>query len=362
MMLLKLTELSMKNSGFNRYMVEYNDGIFGFRYLENEGIWAELKKLDDKIFIKTSYNPPALYYYKDNNNWILTGSLDNMIDQLNNIDVKIVPNINYYSKNHSIKQLNTDFCETIIKGVYLTPLGHDIVLTKDNIKFVKNDFKYYELPFNEHVIDKWRNKYIELFKTLKNVNLSLSAGQDSRLLFAMFMESNNDDYVIVNKIGRHLIETDVSELVMNYKNIPEDRRIRTSAERKCTISGFATESIREANKLNKIGNISYHRLTLNRKYTSKYEIDNECIRILPFIDSDLSSMRLDYIGQIHEYLYNKYYKDYLNIPFFASSSPNRYFYNGLEGFYNRSVQKQYLRNEINPETKSRNSLEDVLKG
>ena len=100
------------------------------------------------------------------------------------------------------------------------------------------------------------------------------------------------------------------------------------------IYGYESEHFRTKQSLNKLGNLSFHRILFVNKFIREFE-KYHYISICPFLDSTLNTFKLDIVVQLHKYLLNDI--NLVNFEYYASDNNRKFFYENLNEFYEKEL-------------------------
>ena len=190
-----------------------------------QGIFVMIRKIGNKIIINQDfYGSFGLYIYenKDDDYFALSNSfllLQEYLIEKQNISL---------NKDFSDNLIVTNLCsfsldETLIKEIKQIQTNTIIVI---NIKTKK--FKYYYIDYKENtipleskeglnIIDKWIDKWVYIFRSLKrktnNISADLSGGFDTRTMLSILLNSG----INMNEININSIQDIRHDLNVDYK-------------------------------------------------------------------------------------------------------------------------------------------------
>lgn len=181
-------------------------GVYAIASIDGEGIY-----LSNDFF-----NINRLFYYKDDNNIICSNRYHLILIMLKNINIKVNFDndkilLNLSSAHLSVLLQNT-LCKMDVKGVFKCTNSLDILLNKNGIDFIENEYgkilkskprineqEYREL-LNEGKKEVLQNVNMVLNdKRFKNVIVDLTGGLDSRVVYGAVLNNKN----VIDKVFVH---------------------------------------------------------------------------------------------------------------------------------------------------------------
>lgn len=327
---------------------------YGYKWLDNDGFFIDVKWKGDCLEISRSYMSPYIVYYSYGSFYCISNSVKILSQYLiNDRGIKLTEKIKQDKIWTKEESYETDFEE-----LQLVPVTVDIYINETGLRFKENK-KYFCKPFSTEIIDDWFNTYKHLLtKISPYTTIDLSGGQDTRILYSMVDKErinkvrglkggkfepeliitknlSTTDNIILNaprsEMFSYRISNNDTSIFSDF--LPMDRfysEHNKTVERNNIgnmyyyVSGLCTECLKLSKALNMIKisqswGLRYQSLNLISYYN--YGIMN----IFPFTDSRLLSLKFTKDQPPIDYIYkNLIDKKYLNFPFYNSNE--RYYY------------------------------------
>jgi len=222
-----------------------------FRGLETEGVkfyekvngpWASVYSTsDDKIFLSRDlYGKKPLYYYKDNNCFIVSSEIKSIYKILNVKRAVNVDSLVYFLAKKMSPYVNDG--STFYRDIYSVKPGQSLVydlnthyiknfsqinLEIPNHEFLKKDENEIELQFK----NEFQNAIDLRFEADTKIGMSVGGGVDSSLILSMlekkklndinfytiYDDTNNGDYQYIKKLKKKL-NFNLTEICLSYSH------------------------------------------------------------------------------------------------------------------------------------------------
>ncbi len=350
----------------NNYNENKQDLFYGYKTIENEGFWLEVKHRLTKIHIYTSYIAPVIVCYKKDNYWAISNSCYYLNEYLKEHEINLTINEKFLELEAKKKtSFSYEYYNDVLlyNDLFINDNEDEIDIIDGELIFTKKDFKLFKMnvEFNLDCLLEWREKYYNYLVDADDILLSLSGGLDSRLLWYLFLRDNKKCklYCYHNKPGvnDYLDSKLVKQFIGKYS-----KQDLTVVERKQdkNVNTIDCPNDKRYDDLNKfILGISYNPMNLSKhsglrvvgtgsnmfryefqdknfingnvrrnwvsSFIAKYYINN-CINITPYMDSLLLQLDTKETDYLHVILYSLFAKSLLinDIPFYTKPKVGEY--------------------------------------
>lgn len=283
-----------------------HDTFKGYKIGEIDGLWYEVKN----NLLRTSYFFPAIWLYKKDNSYLITSD----VEVFKNLGFKkrFSEDSKYRKYIDKIKRFGFDKLVCLYDSDDIKLIKLNTIINLNDFTFIKGNYKYFEDKFDQKRVEKWINKYSSFLKD-KKVVCDLSGGQDSR--FCTLLCKNNAKKIVLDPF----LKVEEKEIINYIAKRLSLKFLQTPSKEFIKVEGRGSEWCREKNYLNNIDLLESWRVRMNA-IKSKYPDE-----IFPYLDSELCTMKLNKIDEIHEYLW-KNNTETNDVPFFCSISTIKKFY------------------------------------
>lgn len=175
--------------------------------LNGDGVYVRILKNENEIYISQDFNGSyGIYLYDDGSQFVISNSFIKLVDYLKD---KYHISIN---NDVALSFIPSDLCsivytQTMINEIEFIPRNHVIKININNrtLKHKKINYNENTIPIDSkegiEILDNWFYKWISIFRKLKmktnDLKIDLTGGFDSRIVFALLLNSNID----LNKIN-----------------------------------------------------------------------------------------------------------------------------------------------------------------
>jgi len=338
---------------------------YGYKWFKDQGFWISIEHKSTEILITGSYARPYICYYIDKitNKYYLSNSMKLLVETLSKDNITLTKLVDYNTYDEFIHQVNynsDNIFNSIFKEIKYVPIDKDIVCN-DSIRLINSNKHYFNIDFVNatKLINDWYKDYVDLINSLpkNSYYMQLSAGQDTRLILGMIdnysglniysnYKSEVEFKLVTNLLSKLkllpiininkynlMYENDKCNKINVYTKYNTDEVDNTNRYRSSIIcftgrfSEYNKDSVSRLNNLNIINSFSIYRFCDELDLA----LNNNIIKISPFIDSRLLTIYYKYSGQLHSYIYSLY-KKYLKLillPFYNSGKKYIYKYSGV---------------------------------
>lgn len=214
----------VKDSLYGFYIVKRNNEIKLISSLKNEvfnkdeilnGQYIYVKRTDNgiNIFID-DFSSFYIYYYEDNDFYALSNSFYILLENIKKKNKKLT-----FDKITADEYIQCSYrsyavYDTLINEIKVVPIFTDLLLN-EKINFIEKKYNIDSVDILSKegidIIDNWINKYASIIhalsKTKYHIQVDLSGGFDSRVIFSLINYSNinwnNDNIHIFSKVGEN---------------------------------------------------------------------------------------------------------------------------------------------------------------
>jgi len=196
---------------------EQENLFFGYKTVDNEGMWLDVKNIKNKLIITGSYIQPAIAIYNQNNFWAISNSCKVLVDYLTENNYTLTNNDEYIEQDLGLDGYAFNYPEisTKWKEINLNPNFSHIEISNDSLYVIEEKDKENllfskDLKDGKEIIDEWFKKYYfyifkESSKDNTYITASVSGGLDSRFLINFWKNAKINK--IVSKWAKNDTET-----------------------------------------------------------------------------------------------------------------------------------------------------------
>ena len=219
--------------------VIYNENLTDEMELNGDGSYIRILRNNNKIQISQDYNGSyGLYVYSFKEKFIISNSFLKLIEYIKD---KFPISINY---DVALSFIPAELCaieyrQTMINEIESIPTNFIL-----NINISTKTLSYEKINYNENTIsidslegiellDYWFYKWIGIIRNLKkttnNIQVDLTGGFDSRIIFTLFLNSNiNMNRISVYSINTEIHEEDyeISSMIADKFNFKLNKRLK----------------------------------------------------------------------------------------------------------------------------------------
>lgn len=208
---------NIKSDVYGYTICKNNDIICISNNIQNiiGGCYIIIEKHENNILIKQDdLSMLSIYYYYDNNYWAISNSFYSLCKLLKSKNKKITIN-NLYIDQYIQHTLNSHACnKTMVNEIFILPCFSEMILSKNELHVLEKhiDIESVELDSKKgvEIIDNWIKKWSTIlnaiYKTNLNIQIDLSGGFDSRVIFSLanyaISDLNSNNINIYSKIGK----------------------------------------------------------------------------------------------------------------------------------------------------------------
>lgn len=354
---------------FDMFILDSNNWLnhkpifYGYKTIDDNGIWLSLDRIGNTLEINTSYVPPCYYLYEDASYFAISNSYYVLYNFLVDKGINLTKQLHYTDEQLKI---NNNFKpelynnNTPVKEINIVPIDDKLFIDENGLhhKLQHKEFNTVPVTKSENIIDDWWNKYKLYFDNLFNsgnrINCELSGGFDSRLLYGLWRDyipskinmkwhkesDRNKNPYLDGIIGRAILNDRQKErlnlpnldrvyrdinfnslLLFSEGNFALTKEMQAQLSEKIVVGNLVYEiSGSGSNYLrrNNLREVSFIEGTLRRYFMQRALYNyyaKRCLVIHPFYEySDLYKI-YDYDFDLLLIAYLKYCPDLLEIPF-----------------------------------------------
>lgn len=339
---------------------------YGYKWLDNDGFFIDVKWKGDCLEISRSYMSPYIVYYSYGSFYCISNSVKILSRYLiNDRGIKLTEKIKQDKIWTKEESYETDFDE-----LQLVPVTVDIYINETGLRFKENK-KYFCKSFSTEIIDDWFNTYKHLLTEISPyTTVDLSGGQDTRILYSM-VDKERINKVRGLKGGKFEPELIITKNLSTTDNIilnaPRSEMFSYRISNNDTsifsdflpMDGFYSEHNKTVER-NNIGNMYYYvsglcteclkwskalnTIKISQSWGLRYQSLNlisyynyGIMNIFPFTDSRLLSIKCTKDQSPIDYIYkNLIDKKYFNFPFYNSNEQYYYTYHNFTDTLSKS--------------------------
>ena len=350
----------------NNYSENNKDLFFGYKTVEDEGFWLDVKHRPNRIHIYSSTISPVIVLYEKDKYWAISNSCYYLVEYLKQKNINLEINskfLEYESKTKTSFSYKYYSNILLYSDLKIIENKYEVDIYKGKLRLIDKNINFFSsnVEFNLDQIWKWYSKYQNFLLTKDNLICALSGGLDSRFLWYSFVRNNPKSEICCHPNKPNVadnMDEDLAKKVVYYytgtelvsEELPSNRNTSSSGDisefesndffyglvynpMKLTkkdyslttrLVGTGSNLFRYEFKDNNFleGNIRRNWVSL---FIARYYLLNR-LYVTPYLDSILLNLNTEEPDYLHVILYSLFGKSLLtnNIPFITKSKNGPY--------------------------------------